>query len=129
MWTRINQEKRRWLENYEKDNRLFIKDYSFKPGNLVLVRNSEVKASLDRKMKPRYLGPMIVMLRTQGRSYMIAKLDRAVYHHKVVAFRAIPYFARERILLPEKLEDMSGISETTLRRIEDIDEYKEEVLK
>ena len=64
MQTRINQEKRKWLENYEKGNRLSIKDYSFKPRNLVLVRNSEVEASLDRKMKPRYLGLMVVMSRT-----------------------------------------------------------------
>ena len=60
---------------------------------------------------------------------MIAELDGVVYHHKVAAFRVIPYFIRERIPLPKELEDMSGISKTTLRKLEDMDEYKKEVLK
>ena len=38
MRTRIDKGKKEWLERYEKDNRTTIKDYTFKPGDLVLVR-------------------------------------------------------------------------------------------
>ena len=38
----INQKKREWLVRYEKDNKATIKDLKFKPGDLVLVRNTEV---------------------------------------------------------------------------------------
>ena len=59
---RVDKTKKEWLERYERDNKISIKDFTFQPGDLVLVRNSEVESLLDKKMKPRYLGPMIVIL-------------------------------------------------------------------
>ena len=38
-----------------------IKDFNFRPGSLVLVRNTRVEKELNRKTKPRYLGPMVVL--------------------------------------------------------------------
>ena len=61
MRQRITQGKRDWLLRYERDNRHTIKDLAFKRGDLVLVRNTEIELSLDKKMKPRYNGPMIVV--------------------------------------------------------------------
>jgi hypothetical protein len=32
-----------------------LRDYNFKPGALVLVRNTQIETDLDRKTKPCYL--------------------------------------------------------------------------
>ena len=49
------------LLQYEKDHKAVIKDYNFKLGDLILVRNTAIEKSLDKKMKARYLGPMVVI--------------------------------------------------------------------
>ena len=48
----------KWLEAYERDFKVVIKDWMFEPGDLVLVCNTSVESSLDKKMKLRYTGPM-----------------------------------------------------------------------
>ena len=37
------------------------KEHSFKINDLVLVRNTEIESSLDKKMKAWYTGPMVVI--------------------------------------------------------------------
>ena len=44
-------------------------------------------------MKPRYLGPMVVLRRTTGRSYLLAELDGAVSRLCYTAFWLIPYYS------------------------------------
>jgi len=56
MRKRIDQRKREWLLRYEKDNQHTIKDLNFQSGDLVLIRNTEIESSLNKKMKPRYMG-------------------------------------------------------------------------
>jgi hypothetical protein len=52
MHKRVDREKQIRLIQFEKECRATIKDFNFQPGSLVLVRNSEVEMSLDKKMKP-----------------------------------------------------------------------------
>lgn len=71
---------------------------SFPEGSLVLIRNSRVEQELDRKTKPRYLGPYQVVRRTAGGSYVLKELDGSFVRRAVAAFRVIPYYARKTIL-------------------------------
>ena len=61
-----------------------------------------MEKELDRKTKPRYLGPYVVVRRTEGGSYVVSELDGAVSRLKVAAFRLIPYFPRSKISVPLK---------------------------
>lgn len=119
MRTRIDQEKKKRLEQYEKDFKAVIKDYRFEPGDLVLVRNTAIESSLDKKMKPRYNGPMIVVRRNKRGSYILAEMDGAVWHQKVARFRVVPYFAREKIELPDGILEIIDSNAETLQQIED----------
>ena len=59
----VSQRKVKVLLRYEKEHKNKIRDYVFQPKDLVLVRNMAVESSLDKKMKPRYLGLMVVVAR------------------------------------------------------------------
>jgi ribosomal protein S17 len=128
MRERIDRDKLKRLESYEKDFKAVIKDYQFKPGDLVLVRNTAIESSLDKKMKPRYTGPMIVVAQTKGGSYVLAEMTGAVWHYKVARFRVVPYFAREKIELPEGIMSIIDCDAETLGKIM-AQEDKDEELK
>ena len=85
-----------------------------KEGDLVLVRNTRVEKELDRKTKPRYLGPFEVVRRTAGGSYVLKELDGTISKRGVAAFRLLPYHSRDgKPILPDKLplDDSSGTSD------------------
>ncbi len=110
------------LLQYEKDHKAVIRDFDFKPGSLVLVRNTGIESSHDRKMKARYLGPVVVIRRTQGGSYVVAELNGALWGQKVAQFRVLPYFAREKIALPGKLLNWPSSGPETLQKLLDAEE-------
>ena len=79
---------------FERDNAARIKDFAFKPGSLVLVRNSSIETSHSRKTKPRYFGPMVVLRHTRNNAYVLAELNGAVSKLPYAGFRLLPYYAR-----------------------------------
>ena len=92
---------------FEQAHEHTIRDFAFEPGDLVLLRNSAIDKVLNRKTKPRYMGPMITVTRTKGGAYVLADLDGTVLHRPVAAFRVIPYLARKQIELPRHLLDVT----------------------
>jgi len=58
---------------------------SYAPGDLVLVENTAIEKELNRKTKPRYLGPHKVVRQTQGGSYKLAKVDGAQLARPIAA--------------------------------------------
>ena len=67
----------------------------YEEGTLVLVRNSAVEKEMDRKSKPRYLGPYQVVRRTRNGAYILKELDGTLWEHAIAAFRIVPYISRE----------------------------------
>jgi hypothetical protein len=103
---------------FEKDHAATIRNFDFQRGDLVLVRNTAIEKSLNRKMRPRYLGPLVVVSRNRGGAYIICELNGAVFDRPIAAFRVIPYFARRSLPLPD-LENFLDIPASRLNELED----------
>ena len=100
---------------FERIHLRTIKNFNFQKGDLVLMRNTRIEYTLDKKMKPRYLGPLIVISRNKGGAYILAELDGSVLHRPIAAFRLIPYYARRSITFPANFID---IDTSRLREME-----------
>jgi len=103
---------------FEKDHSNTIRDFDFKLGDLVLLRHTAIEKALNRKMRPRYLGPLIVISRNKGGAYIISEMNGSLYDRPVAAFRLIPYFVRTHIDLPP-LEDLLDVSIARLKQLEE----------
>jgi hypothetical protein len=114
MIDRVDKEKLEAVERYAREHEASIKDHDFQPGDMVLVRNTKVEKSLNSKLDPKYLGPMVVVRRTKGGSYIVCEMNGAVYPGKVGAFRVIPYFARKSLNRKNKIEDLLDMSKEEL---------------
>nr|GAT51229.1 predicted protein [Mycena chlorophos] len=119
MRARVSKEKLAAVKRYEEIHKAVIMDYDFRPGDIVLIRNTQIEKSLDRKAKFRYLGPMVVVRRTKGGSYLVCELNGAMWPGKVAAFRVIPYEARAKIAIPEDVEKRIDMSAEELKELEE----------
>ena len=95
-----------------------IRDFDFKRGDLVLIRNTAIEKALNRKMRAWYLGPLVVLARNKGGAYIICKLNGSVFDRPVAAFHVIPYFAQKSLPLPD-LDKFIDISTERLRSMEE----------
>jgi hypothetical protein len=119
--TDVYTERIRAAIRFERDHAQTIANFEFKRGDLVLMRNSRIEKSLNRKMRPRYLGPLVVLSRNFGGAYILCELDGSVLHRPIAAFRVIPYFARKAIPLPRDFLDIDTARLRQLEQSTDID--------
>ena len=64
---------------FEQEHAVTIRDFDFKRGDLVLIRNTAIEKALNRKMRARYLGPLVVLARNKGGAYIICELNGSVF--------------------------------------------------
>ncbi|KNZ80452.1 hypothetical protein J132_05572, partial [Termitomyces sp. J132] len=100
---------------FKTEHTAMICNYNFKTGDLVLMRNTKIEVTHKKKMKPHYLGPLVVISCNCGGAYIICELDGSVLHCPIAAFCLIPYFAREHITVPSNAFD---IDTSQLRELE-----------
>jgi hypothetical protein len=112
------------LRQFEAHFKNRIRDFNFDPGDLVLVRNSRIEKELNRKTKTRYLGPMVVLRRITGGSYLLAELDGTISKLSYAAFWLCPYFPRTKISIP--ITDLTGLNDLQLDDYEAEDDVEHE---
>ena len=63
-------------------------------GDLVLLRNNRIEKEMNRKSKPRWMGPYEVYRQTKGGSYVLKEMDGAISRRGVAANRLLHYRPR-----------------------------------
>ena len=99
-----------------------IRDYNFAKGDLVLLWNTQIKKSLNRKMRAWYLGPLIMIEWNYRGANILCELDRSVLHRPVAAFRLLPYLTQKSISLPPNFLNFNSECLKALQRTLDINE-------
>jgi len=128
MREKITKKKIRRTLQLERDLQHKIEGFDLGPGSLVLVRNLAIEMSADKKMKPRYLGPMVVVRKSQGGTYILVELDGSVWQNKVAAFRVLSYLFRRKLNFNLKVKELLDALEKNLRKFaaeSDKDNYTE----
>ncbi|KNZ76068.1 hypothetical protein J132_00344 [Termitomyces sp. J132] len=100
---------------FKTEHATTIHNYNFKAGDLVLMRNTRIEVMHNKKMKPCYLGPLVVISCNCGGAYIICELDGSVLHCPIATFHLVPYFAREHITVPS---NAFNIDTSQLRELE-----------
>ena len=90
---RVFKSRQESAKHFLDSNQHSVKNYDFAPGSLVLIRNSAVEMELNRKTKPRFFGPLVVIKRTPRGAYVLSEVDGSVSKTPFAVFRVIPYYA------------------------------------
>ena len=69
------------------------------------------------KIKPRYLGLIVVVRKLQENAYILVKLDRSVWQNRVVAFQVIPYLLRKKMDFMREVQELLDASEENLKEL------------
>ena len=104
---------------FEQEHAATIIKYNFKLGDLILVRNTTIKKSLNCKMHVRYLSPLIIISWNKSGAYIVSELDGSVFDCPIAAFQVIPYFACQHIKIPS-LDKLIDISICRLHELKDL---------
>jgi hypothetical protein len=91
-------------EHFTKRFANIIRDWDFKPGDCVLVKNNALETKIGYKSQPRYLGPFYVVSRNRRGAYRLAEMDGTKSMLRFAAKRLIPYYLRHnnRVPVPEQ---------------------------
>ena len=103
---------------FKHEHAVTIRDFNFKRGDLVLIRNTAIEKALNRKMRAQYLGPLVVLACNKGGAYIVCELNGSVFDRPVAAFRVIPYFAWKSLPLPD-LDKFIDVSTDRLRYMDE----------
>jgi hypothetical protein len=123
LYSHVYDARRKAAQHFEKKHAKTIHNFDFKRGDLVLIHNTQIEKALNRKMWPCYLGPLIVISRNFGGTYILCELDGSVFHQPIAAFRVVPYFARGSITLPSCFLDIPTQRLDELENTLDVDEH------
>ena len=55
--------------HFEQEHAVTIMDFHFKLSDLILIGNTAIEKLLNRKMRVRYLGPLIIISQNKGGAY------------------------------------------------------------
>jgi hypothetical protein len=79
------------------------------------MHNTQIEKSLNKKMRARSIGPLIVVSRNYGGAYIVLELDGTVLPCPIATFCLLPYFPHKSIPLPP---DFIDIDDTRLQEME-----------
>jgi hypothetical protein len=115
LYSKVYQAQLKAARRFEQQHLHALKDFNFQRSSLVLMRNTQIKKSLSKKMCARYIGPLIVVSCNYGGAYILLELNGTVLHYFIAAFCLLPYFTRKSIPLPP---DIIDIDDTCLQEME-----------
>lgn len=103
-------------EHFEQRFAHRLQREAFQPGDLVLVRNTAVEREMNRKHKPRYLGPYEVVRRTYNGAYVIKELNGDISRESVAAFRLLAYDPASRDIASMASDPIQALGEVQTTR-------------
>jgi hypothetical protein len=125
LYSKVYQARLKAACQFEQQHLCTLKDFDFQHSSLVLMCNTQIEKSLNRKMHARYIEPLIIVSCNYGGAYILSDLDSTVLHCPIAVFHLLPYFPHKSIPLPP---DILDIDDTHLQEMEhslDADRDKE----